>query len=436
MAQHPPQTPALKALLFINFIASFGYSLVFPFLVVLVTAWGGNALIYGLIGASYAGFQFVGAPLLGRLSDRIGRRKVLIISQTGTALAWVLFLVAFTLPQTVIWQSAEDAALRLTLPVLALMLARALDGLTGGNVSVANALVADLSTEQTRRKQFARMGMASNLGTIVGPTLAGLFSVISLSAVFPVAGALLISCVGIVLVARLPRSTTSDQRCAKAGERAGVSQSLGHSPHHYHGAEHRRSMVEILSLPYVTFVLFTYFLAFFGFSLFFVAFPLYALTGLGWGSAELGLFFAVMSGGTILIQGPVLTRLSKRFSEAALISMGAASQAAGFCLFAFAGEAGALAAIPLLAFGNGIVLPSFMSCIAELAPAEEQGAVQGFASSTMSLANISGLSLGGIAYGVFGPVFMVAPAFCLAGVSALALLYIRQIQLKRPASLS
>ncbi|MDH3691775.1 MAG: MFS transporter, partial [Gammaproteobacteria bacterium] len=90
---------SLLPILSVNFVGTLGFSIVLPFLVFLVTKWGGNALIYGLLGATYSAFQLIGAPILGRWSDRYGRRKILLLSQLGTLLSWMIFLGAFLLPE-------------------------------------------------------------------------------------------------------------------------------------------------------------------------------------------------------------------------------------------------------------------------------------------------------------------------------------------------
>ena len=86
---------SLLPILSINFVGTLGFSIVLPFLVFLVTKWGGNAVIYGLMGATYSAFQLIGAPILGRWSDRYGRRKILLVSQLGTLISWMIFLTAF-----------------------------------------------------------------------------------------------------------------------------------------------------------------------------------------------------------------------------------------------------------------------------------------------------------------------------------------------------
>jgi len=127
-----PKNISLFPILLINFIGTMGFSIVLPFLVFLVTDFGGNALVFGIVAAMYPAFQLVGAPILGRWSDQYGRKKVLLISQGGTLVAWIIFLVALFLPVDNIFavDSAVFGTFVITLPLLVLFLARALDGIT------------------------------------------------------------------------------------------------------------------------------------------------------------------------------------------------------------------------------------------------------------------------------------------------------------------
>ena len=169
------ESPSITPILWVNFIGSLGFSIVLPFLVFLVTRLGGNALVYGVMGATYSFFQLIGAPVLGRWSDRFGRRKVLLASQLGTLLSWAIFLVALFLParQMLVVDSAALGAFVITIPLVALFIARALDGITGGNVSVANAYLADVTAESDRAAAFGKMAVSANLGFIIGPAIAG-----------------------------------------------------------------------------------------------------------------------------------------------------------------------------------------------------------------------------------------------------------------------
>src|SRR5215217_9397452 len=129
----------LYPLLLINFIGTLGFSIVLPFLVFLVIDFGGNAIVYGILAAMYPAFQLIGAPILGRWSDIYGRKKVLLISHGGTLVGWIIFLFAFFLPDENLFSinSLLVGTFVITLPLVILFIARALDGITGGNVSVA-----------------------------------------------------------------------------------------------------------------------------------------------------------------------------------------------------------------------------------------------------------------------------------------------------------
>ncbi len=183
-----PQRISLLPILSVNFVGSLGFSIVLPFLVFLVIRLGGNALIYGVMGATYSFFQLVGAPLLGRWSDRYGRRRILLLSQLGTAVSWAIFLGALFLPVTrlAVVDSALFGAFTLTVPLVVLFIARALDGVTGGNVSVANAYLADISEEDDRSANFGKMAVSANLGFIVGPAVAGALGATALGETLPV----------------------------------------------------------------------------------------------------------------------------------------------------------------------------------------------------------------------------------------------------------
>ncbi|HKI07920.1 MAG TPA: MFS transporter, partial [Nitrososphaeraceae archaeon] len=126
---------SIFSLLLITFIGSLGYSIVLPFLVFLVVDLGGNAIVYGIISAMYPAFQLIGAPILGRWSDIYGRKKILLLSHGGTLAGWVIFLIALFLPVNNLFNvnSTIIGTFAITLPLAALFLARAIDGLTGGN---------------------------------------------------------------------------------------------------------------------------------------------------------------------------------------------------------------------------------------------------------------------------------------------------------------
>ena len=405
----------LLPILSVNFVGTLGFSIVLPFLVFLVTRWGGNAWIYGLLGATYSMFQLIGAPILGRWSDRIGRRRVLLISQLGTLASWLVFLLAFAVPADTGWEieSRILGVFSLTLPLVIAFVARAVDGLTGGNVSVANAYLADITSEEQRTANFGKMAIAANLGFILGPAIAGLLGGTRYGELLPVLAALTISVVasGIVSFA-LPETNP----CA-----------LSRDPDQSHlrrvfGQEQRPcieladrdsiSLAEVLRVPEIPGLLTQSFLVMLGFHFFYVAFPVFAVRGLSWTVKETGVFFSVMGLLMVVVQGPVLERASKRLSEVQLIPLGSLLLALGFAGFSMQGERSVWFALLLLALGNGLMWPSLTSRLSIVAGDRYQGTVQGFASSAGAVASVIGLVVGGLLFGA-----LEQQVFLLSGVT-------------------
>lgn len=398
---HVPLFPILA----VNFIGTLGFGLVLPFLAFLVTDWGGNAFIYGLTGATYSAFQLVGAPILGRWSDRVGRRRVLLLSQAGTLVSWLVFLAAFALPRTflVAADSSFTGSFVVTLPLVVLFLARAMDGLTGGNVSVANAYLADISSDADRSTNFGKMAVSGNLGFVLGPAIAGVLGATVLGALAPVVAAAVISLAAtLTIVFKLPES----QSCALGGspETGTIRKLFG---------QEQRDCFEIKGAPQLTMrsaftlagvpsVLTVYFLVMLAFNFFYVTFPVFAIEALQWSLTEVGVFFSVLSLAMVLVQGQFLGWVSKYMAEKPLILVGSVVLAASFWLFDSRSNTAIYTAVALMALGNGVMWPSVMSVLSKLAGQTYQGAVQGFAGSLGAVASIVGLALGGMLYASFG----------------------------------
>ena len=235
----------LLPILLVNFIGTLGYSILMPLLVFLVVDFGGNGLIYGLLGATYSAFQLVGAPLLGRWSDRIGRRPVLLVSQIGTLVAWLVFAAALTLPKDVLGQAG---GVSWTVPLLLLFAARALDGLTGGNVSVANAYLADISDESDRQVNFGRMAVAAALGFTLGPAIGGALGATEWGYSAPVAAAIVVSLVASLLIAvGLPEPERRAEHPAPPDTTA--RKTLGQEPTDAHEVTWRGGLADLLAQP-------------------------------------------------------------------------------------------------------------------------------------------------------------------------------------------
>ena len=416
---------SLFPILLVNFIGTLGFSIVLPFLVILVDRFGGNALIYGVMGATYSAFQLVGAPILGRWSDRYGRRKVLLISQLGTLASWLVFLSALYLPKTRIVDvdSSVLGAFALTLPLVVLFFARALDGLTGGNVSVANAYLADVTEKSEMKMNFGKMAVAGNLGFIAGPTLAGLLGATRYGEIVPVAIALVISVVASAVIAfYLPESRACVLKAPPEGTtfRKVFGQEQKDCFEIDGGA--KVGFKQALAIPQIPFLLFLYFLMFLGFNLFYTAFPVHAIRGLGWSITDIGLFFSFLGLTTVLVQGPLLSKLGSKISDRTLTAIGAAILGTGFLFFTSPSSPILYAGAALFSLGNGLMWPSFMALLANAAGERFQGAVQGIGSSVGSLASIVGLIAGGVLYETVGRgtfvgssvlIYLVA-VFCIA----------------------
>ncbi len=426
MRETPASPKALFPLLMVNFIGTMGFTIVLPFLVPLVTRLGGNALIYGMMGATYSSFQLVGAPILGRWSDIHGRRKILLLSQLGTLASWVVFLIALYLPERALL-SVDSAVLGtfvISVPLAVIFLARALDGLTGGNVSVANAYLADITSEQDRKKNFGRMSVAANLGFILGPTLGGLLGSTRYGEVPAVIGALSISAVASVVIASyLPESKPCSLK--QYPEASNVRKVLGQEQVDCVRLEEaeKTSWRSVFSMPCVGYLLGLNFLIFLAFNFFYASFPVHAIQGLGWSPTAIGAFFSFVGITMVVVQGPVLGKISEKVSDVSLVAFGSVVLAIGFSSFRSSEVAWIYFAGALFSIGNGLMWPSFLALLSKHAGRRFQGAVQGFSGSVGSLASIVGLLVGGIIYGMFGSrVFLISAGLAfLVAVFALRL---------------
>ena len=399
-------------ILAVQLFGALGFSLAIPFLVFIVDDLGGATWTYGLLGATYSAFQLVGAPVLGRWSDRTGRRPVLVVSQAGTLAAWMLFLMALSLP---VHGITRIAGATLTLPLLLVFVARALDGATGGNISVANAYVADLTrgTPHLRQVAFGRMGMAASVGFVIGPAAAGLLGGTSWGPRLPIAIAALmaaVTTVAIIVWLREPGGRCPEGPPAPTALEAGFNQQTkpcdrAPPPSISSATLYRGPVAAMLVATFVVFL---------GFNFFYAGFPVHAMQSYGWDTAQLGIYFAVLSGMMIVAQGPLLTFVSKYPGRR--IVFGAGMACLMLSLFSLVLPAGQLTYISaaLFALGNGLSWPTFQARVAEVA-GDAQGTIQGAAASASSLASISGLVVGGVLYPVLesGLFFVAAALFAV-----------------------
>jgi MFS transporter, DHA1 family, tetracycline resistance protein len=398
--------PSLFPILLVNFVGTLGFSIVLPFLVFLVMKFGGNAIVYGLLAATYPAFQLIGAPVLGRWSDIFGRKKVLLLSNVGTSVGWILFLFALSLPSEKSF-SIDIAFLGtfvINVPLLVLFLARAIDGITGGNISIANAYLADLSSDRTRSKNFGKMAISSNLGFILGPALAGILGGTIYGAILPVLAALILSLVTLIVIYFLLRDSKPSSEEILVPEDGTIRKVFSQEckePYSTVSTKKPR-LRDVFKLKHISFLLVLYFLIFLGFNIYYAAFPTHAANDLKWSVTQLGIFYAILSGIMVLVQGPILRKALKKFSEEKLVVIGSLILGTNFILFVSNNIVSVGGAVILFAVGNGLMWPSFMSILSRRAGSKVQGAVQGVAGSFGGLASIVGLTIGGLLYNLFG----------------------------------
>jgi MFS transporter, DHA1 family, tetracycline resistance protein len=405
--------PSLFPILLVNFVGTLGFSIVLPFLVFVVMKFGGNAIVYGLLAATYPAFQLIGSPILGKLSDTYGRKKILLLSNVGTSIGWLLFLFALFLPSNTFSINIPLlGAFVVIIPLLVLFLGRAIDGITGGNISIANAYLADLSSDSTRSKNFGKMAISSNLGFILGPALAGILGGTIYGPILPVLAALILSLVTIVVIVILLRETKPSSEEMLVPEQGTIRKAFSQECRECYldTSAKKPKLQDVFKLKHISFLLVLYFLIFLGFNIYYAAFPTHAANDLKWSVTQLGIFYAVLSGIMVLIQGPVLRKALKKFSEEKLVIIGSIILGTNFILFVSNNIVSVGAAVILFAVGNGLMWPSFMSILSRYAGSKLQGSVQGVAGSFGGLASIFGLVLGGFLYNSIGAVTFLISA--------------------------
>jgi len=266
---------------------------------------------------------------------------------------------------------------------------------------VANAYVSDISTDETRSRNFGWMAASSNAGFVVGPALAGVLGSTAYGELVPVLIAAAISLVAtLVIWLVLPESNP----CAYASDkqRGMLRRTLGEQTKDCFDAREPVSLRTILRQPNVPLMIALYLLIFLAFNVFYTAFPNHAATALGWDVARTGWFFTTLSGAMILVQSQVLPRLAKRFPEHMLVTAGGAIMAVCFLVLTVPDDGAVFGAALLFAIGNGVMWSSYMALLARTGEARLQGSIQGIASSAGGLASIIGLVGGGILYTAVG----------------------------------
>ena len=361
------------------FIDLIGFGIVIPLAPFYAEHFGATGLMVGMLQASFSLMQFLFAPFWGRLSDRIGRKPVILIGLLGSAVCYLVFGLAQSLA--------------------VLFIARILAGVAGANISTAQAYMADVTTPENRAKGMGLIGAAFGLGFIFGPAIGGVLSGFGPSVPPLFAGALsFVNFVAAWFV--LPES-----RAVSAVARQKVSR--------------LKALVAAVTRPGLPQLLVIFFLVTAAFSSFEATFALFGEKRFGFTPSNIGYVFAFVGVVLSVIQGGLVGRMAKRFGEQRLVPFGILALAVGLALLPrVLSVPGLLVACGLLAVGSGFNNPSISSLISRITSADDQGGVLGVSQSVSSLARIVGPFAGGAVYDRFGP---LAPFTGAAAVMVVAL---------------
>jgi MFS transporter, DHA1 family, tetracycline resistance protein len=248
------------------------------------------------------------------------------------------------------------------------------------------------------------MAISSNLGFILGPALAGILGGTIYGAILPVLAALILSLVTIFVIGLILKESKTSSKEILVPEEGTIRKVFSQECKDTYSTVNtiKPRFQDVFKLRHISFLLVLYFLIFLGFNIYYAAFPTHAANDLRWSVTQLGIFYAVLSGIMVFVQGPVLRKALKKFSEERLVIIGSLILGTNFILFVSNNIVSVGGAVALFAVGNGLMWPSFMSILSRRAGSKLQGAVQGVAGSFGGLASIVGLSLGGLLYNSIG----------------------------------
>ncbi len=352
----------LLSVLLVVFIDLLGFSLILPLLPYYAKTFNASDTMVGLLVASYAAMQLIGAPILGRLSDQYGRRPLLLISIGGTFVSFLLLAFAHNL-----WM---------------LFASRMIDGLTAGNISIVQAYISDVTDAKNRSRGLGMIGAAFGLGFIIGPAAGGALSQFGYAV--PALAAAGLSFFNLILVMLwLPESLTAERR-AEISQKQRAPLTI-------------RALFAALRRPLVGPLLHTRFFFGLAFSIFQTIFALYALERFKVDAQHTGYILAYVGVLSVITQGFLIGRLTARFSDPRLIFT-----ATIIMTFGLAGWALSPTILILLiimaptSFAAGILNTVINSAISKAVPPFEIGGMLGISSSLEAATRVIAPTLGGV----------------------------------------
>jgi DHA1 family tetracycline resistance protein-like MFS transporter len=404
----------MMAIFLIAVMDFLGFGIIIPLLPRLIPNYKDEAFKVTLIFSVYSICQFVGAPILGAMSDRFGRRPVLVISQIGSALGYLLLGVAPFVEQW--WNGSSPhsgllasvfgsaAILKLTL----VYASRVIDGFTGGNISTAQAYVSDVTTPETRAKGMGMLGAAFGIGFSAGPALGGLLSYYGGMWVSPAFGTALPAFVAAFLA--LAAAHLSFHRLVEARTHKPTDAEVWFHPSKFAVAFKNRVVGQLLLISFCIMAAFVMMES---------VLVLFLDTHFGFTELGTGLFFAWLGLCIIIVQGRLVGPLSRRFGEWPLAIAGPILVALGMAAFTGTAYNSAIALLLVAgavnAGGRSLQQPAASSLLSKYSPPRDQGVVFGIYHGLGSLARVVGPLVAGNVYGLMrntGP-------YIIAGVVAI-----------------
>ena len=369
----PKRSPLLPIFLIV-LVDIFGRTIIIPLLSIYSEHFGATPLDATLLVSVYALCQLVSAPLFGKMSDRFGRKPLLLASQIGSFLGFLLLARA-----TALWM---------------VYLSRIIDGSTAGNISLAQAYISDNTEAKDRTKLFALIGIAFGLGFFLTPFLTGYLVHYGLSApIYAAAGMSFgsILCTALLLPRPRPASALAERDSGSGGQRLAVFE--------------WRAFALFFSRPVLSGLLAQFFFYALCFSTFTSGFALFAERRFTWqGHAvtprEISYLLGYVGFLGIVLQGFLIGPLVKRFGESALVSAGFVSLVAGYVILGPCRDIPTLILFSTISsFGNGVLRPTLSSLVSQNAARAEQGVVLGLNQALTSVAQILAPILGGVLIG-------------------------------------
>jgi DHA1 family tetracycline resistance protein-like MFS transporter len=369
----------LFSIILVVFIDLLGFSLILPLLPYYAKTFNANQTTTGILIASYAVMQLIGAPILGRLSDRFGRRPILLLSVFGTFLGFLLLGFANAL-----WM---------------LFASRIIDGLTGGNLTVAQAYISDVTDAKNRSKGLGMIGAAFGLGFIIGPVTGGFLS--QWGYAVPAFAAAAISLINLILIyAWLPESLTKEKRSQMTEKRPAVT---------------LKALLVAFQRPFTGSILITRFFFGLAFAIFQTIFSLYALAKFNLTTLQTGIVLTYVGVLSVIVQGFLVGRLTNRFREDVLIAASVVLMSISLLGWALAPSLLWLYIIMTpTALAGGLLNTLLSSTLTKAVAPQEIGGILGLSAAVESSTRIIAPILGGVllqqigtwAPGAFGAVVM------------------------------